>query len=75
MDITNTLKTRLVGGQEPLMGSWLMTAAAAPAEAMGHCGFDYLVVDMEHVPVDLELLAELLRAVGNTPAQPLVRLP
>jgi len=75
MNVTNGLKRDLERSGAPLLGSWLMTAAAAPAEAMGHCGFDFLVLDMEHVPVDLALLTELLRAIGNTGAAPLVRLP
>ncbi len=52
------------------LGTWLMTAAPATAEAMGHVGFDFLVVDLEHVPIEVSDMAHLLRAVGCTPANP-----
>ena len=32
------------------LGTWLMSGAESTAEAMGCAGFDWLVVDMEHVP-------------------------
>jgi 4-hydroxy-2-oxoheptanedioate aldolase len=56
------------------LGSWLMSGAPATAEAMGFCGFDFLVLDMEHVPIDLGEAISLLRAIAGTPAEPLVRL-
>ncbi len=75
MDITNTLKKRIAARADVPMGSWLMTGATATAEAMGRCGFDFLVVDMEHVPLDLGLTVEIMRAVEATGASPLVRVP
>lgn len=74
IDITNRFKRRLAEGAPPL-GSWLMAASPATAEAMGHVGFDFLVVDMEHVPIDYGELAHILRAIGCTAAAPVVRLP
>lgn len=56
------------------LGTWLMAAAPATAEALGYGGFDFLVVDMEHVPVEFTDLAHILRAVGCTPADAVVRL-
>ena len=74
-DITNSFKRWLQGnGPRPPLGTWLMAAAPATAEAMGYCGFDFLVVDMEHVPIEVADLATLLRAIGCTPAVPVVRL-
>jgi 4-hydroxy-2-oxoheptanedioate aldolase len=75
IDITNRFKRRLAAGPSAPLGSWLMAAAPATAEAMGHVGFDFLVVDMEHVPIDLGDLAHILRAIGCTGAAPVVRLP
>ena len=75
MDITNTLKKRIAARADVPMGSWLMTGATATAEAMGRCGFDFLVVDMEHVPLDLGLTVEIMRAVEATGSSPLVRVP
>ena len=58
----------------PAIGSWLMSASAAVAEAMGHCGFDFLVVDMEHSPLHVANTMDVLRALAGTPTAPLVRL-
>lgn len=74
-DITNRFKSWLADqGPKPPLGTWLMSAAPATAEALGHCGFDFLVIDMEHVPIEVADLAHLLRAVAATPAEPVVRL-
>lgn len=62
-------------GPKPPIGTWLMTGAASTAEAMGCCGFDFLVVDMEHVPVDVPQATEILRAIAGTPTTAVVRLP
>lgn len=72
---TNSFKRWLRGdGPKPPLGTWLMTASPATAEAMGFCGFDFLVLDMEHVPVDAPQALEILRAIAGTPAQSVVRL-
>jgi 2-dehydro-3-deoxyglucarate aldolase/4-hydroxy-2-oxoheptanedioate aldolase len=42
---------------------------------MGCAGFDFLVLDMEHVPVDTPQMIEILRAIAGTPAPAVVRLP
>ncbi len=75
MDITNALKARIRNREAVPFGTWLMSGAPATAEALGHCGFDFLVVDMEHVPVDVETLTNILRAIAITPARALVRAP
>jgi 4-hydroxy-2-oxoheptanedioate aldolase len=62
------------GGPRPPLGTWLMAAAPATAEALGYSGFDFLVVDMEHVPIGMSDLAAILRAIGCTPAEAVVRL-
>ncbi len=57
------------------IGTWVMSASPIVAEAVGHAGFDWAVLDMEHTPLDLMDLVHLLQAVGCTPMQPLVRVP
>lgn len=74
IDVTNAFKARLRQGGPVPLGTWLMAAAPATAEAMGHAGFDFLVVDMEHVPIEVADLAHILRAIGTTPANAVVRL-
>lgn len=75
IDIENRFKRWLGGeGPRPPLGTWLMAAAPATAEAMGYIGFDFLVVDMEHVPIEVSDLTHILRAIGCTPADAVVRL-
>ena len=57
------------------IGTWVMSASPIVAEAIGHAGFDWAVLDMEHTPLDLMDLVHLMQAVGNTPLVPLVRVP
>lgn len=56
-------------------GTWLMSGAPSTAEAMGCCGFDFLVVDMEHVPIELPQAVEILRTIAGTPASAVTRIP
>jgi 4-hydroxy-2-oxoheptanedioate aldolase len=70
----NAFKNTLAGGRTQF-GTWLMSAAASTAEAMGCAGFDFVVVDMEHVPVDTPQLVDILRVVAGTPASAVTRVP
>jgi 4-hydroxy-2-oxoheptanedioate aldolase len=70
---TNHFKRAIVSGRTPL-GAWLGSGAPSTAEALGCAGFDFLVVDMEHTPVDTPEMVEILRTIAGTPAQAVVRL-
>lgn len=59
----------------PPLGSWLMAASPITAEAMGWAGFDWLLVDMEHTPLDLATLTAMLQALSGTPTEAVVRVP
>ncbi len=69
----NKFKQGLRDGRTQL-GAWLTSGAPSTAEAMGCAGFDFLVVDMEHTPVDTPEMVEILRTIAGTPAQAVVRL-
>lgn len=56
-------------------GTWFMSASPVLAEALGHAGFDFLVLDMEHTIADVPQLFGLLQAVAGTPTASVVRLP
>jgi 2-keto-3-deoxy-L-rhamnonate aldolase RhmA len=68
-----TLKQRLLE-RAPLTGTWLTFASPNVAEALGHQGFDFLVVDTEHAPGDAMDVVAQLQAIGNTTAHPIVRV-
>jgi 2-keto-3-deoxy-L-rhamnonate aldolase RhmA len=62
------------GGKAPL-GTWVMSASPIVAEAIGHAGFDWGVIDMEHSPLGIVDLVHMLQAVGNTRMLPVTRVP
>jgi 2-keto-3-deoxy-L-rhamnonate aldolase RhmA len=62
-------------GNKPPIGTWISSASPIVAEAMGHAGFDWGVVDMEHAPLDLMNVVHLLQALGNTKMVGVVRVP
>lgn len=57
------------------IGTWIMSASPLVAEAVGHAGFDWGLIDMEHAPVDMMDVVHMLQAVGNTKMVPVVRVP
>ena len=57
------------------LGTWLMSASPIVAEALGHAGFDWAVLDMEHSPLDVPGVLSLLQALSNTKLAPVVRVP
>ena len=62
-------------GSNPPIGTWISSASPIVAEAMGHAGFDWGVVDMEHAPLDMMHVLQLLQALGNTQMVAVVRVP
>lgn len=60
---TNIIKQSLLA-RTPSTGAWLTLGSPAVAEVMAHCGFDWLVIDLEHAPNDPESATEQLRALG-----------
>ncbi len=57
------------------LGTWVMSASPLVAEAIAHAGFDWAVLDMEHSPLELPGVVQMLQAVAATKLVPIVRLP
>jgi len=62
-------------GNHPPIGTWIMSASPIVAEAVGHAGFDWGVVDMEHTPLDMMEVVQILQALSATRLVPVVRVP
>lgn len=62
-------------GAHPPVGTWISSANALVAEAIGCAGFDWAVVDMEHAPLDVSGLVHMLQALAGTKMMPVVRVP
>lgn len=71
----NKFKQWLNDGDKVPVGTWLMTASPNVAEAIGWAGFDYVVLDMEHVPIGIPEAIAIMQAVAGTPTELVVRLP
>ena len=65
----NKLKQKLNMSEKPL-GLFFDTASVSIMECLGRTGFDYVIIDNEHSPIEAESSAEFIRAaelVGLTP--------
>ena len=72
----NPFRTMLkASGSQPPIGTWVMSASPLVAEAIGHAGFDWGVIDMEHTPLDLMQVVHMLQAVAGTKMIPGGRVP
>lgn len=75
MDFPVNRFQRMLRESRTTFGAWLMSAHPTITEAMGCAGFDFLVVDMEHTPVDTPQLVDHLRALDAAGCAGIVRLP
>ncbi|TCG07882.1 2,4-dihydroxyhept-2-ene-1,7-dioic acid aldolase [Paraburkholderia steynii] len=70
----NTFKQSLHNA-ELQIGLWLALANSYSAELCATCGFDWLLIDGEHAPVDLRTILASLQAVAAYSSHPVVRIP
>jgi 4-hydroxy-2-oxoheptanedioate aldolase len=70
----NVFKRKIKSADIPY-GTWLSASSASTAEALGCAGYDFLVVDMEHSPIEFPQVVEMLRAIAGTPASAVTRVP
>lgn len=70
----NKLKAALKAGQLQT-GLWLSLANSYSAEIMGGVGFDWLLIDGEHAPNDIQTIMQQLQALRSSESSVLVRPP
>lgn len=70
----NRLKRMLKAGKKTA-GAWAQLCSATSVEILCRAGFDWLLIDMEHSPADLQTLLAQLQAMGAYGVAPLVRAP
>jgi 4-hydroxy-2-oxoheptanedioate aldolase len=68
----NTFKAGLAARRQQI-GIWCSIPGSGHAEALAGCGFDWMVIDTEHTPVDHTLVLAMLQAVAPYPTQAIVR--
>ncbi|HXH84779.1 MAG TPA: aldolase/citrate lyase family protein [Candidatus Tectomicrobia bacterium] len=71
--LTNHVKQRIRRG-EPAFGSLLNFGDPLVAEMMAAVGFDWLLVDTEHGPIDLATMATMFATITRYPCAPFVRV-
>ena len=59
----------------PVFGPFSKTSDPAVVEALGHAGFDFIILDMEHGPNSVETVQDLIRAAQIAQMAPIVRVP
>jgi len=67
-----TLKERIQAG-ETVHGSWLNLGSHVSADIMGHAGFDWLLIDMEHGSGYEDMMFHQLQVLAAMNVTPLVR--
>ena len=69
----NRFKQRLLR-REPQVGLWLSIAEPYTAEICASSRFDWLLIDGEHAPNDLQSVLAQLQAIAPYPVSPVVRV-
>lgn len=74
MSLHNLFKGSLKQGRSQI-GLWLAMASPYSAELCANAGFDWLLLDGEHSPVDLRTVLEQMQAIAPYDSQVVVRPP
>lgn len=69
----NTFKHALAAGQQQY-GFWLGLCSPLAAELCAYTGYDWLLIDGEHAPNDLQAVLAQLQATAPSPTHAIVRL-
>ncbi len=72
MDVNQT-KQKLADGQL-VIGSFVYVPSARLTEIVGLLGFDFVVIDMEHGPIDIGMAEDMVRAAEYAKVTPIIRV-
>ncbi len=72
--IRNRIKRRAKAG-EKLLGAWVFTGSPAACEIYALAGYDIVLIDSEHTPIDVKDVLECVRAVEAGGGDAMVRVP
>ena len=73
MDLPVNQFKKAIQQRRMIYGTWLVSGSPAAAEALGSAGYDFLVVDTEHTPIETTQAAEIMRTIAGTGASSVVR--
>jgi 4-hydroxy-2-oxoheptanedioate aldolase len=60
---------------KPALGTMCNAASPLIGEWLGHSGYDFVMVDLQHGENNLDSVQVMLQALSSTPATPMVRVP
>ena len=69
----NTLKEKLRNG-EVVVGPFVNLASGALIEIAAFAGFDFVIIDTEHGPLDISVAEDLCRISDSVGITPIVRV-
>lgn len=71
--LNDTLRKRIRNG-ELSVGSWITIGHPNVAEILANAGFDWLVIDIEHNPIDISMTQTLITAIQSKGVTAFVRV-
>jgi 4-hydroxy-2-oxoheptanedioate aldolase len=73
MNVTANQFKRALQSERPLIGFWNSLGTPAATEILADAGLDWILIDTEHAPNELPVVAHQLRAMAGAAATPVVR--
>jgi 2-keto-3-deoxy-L-rhamnonate aldolase RhmA len=71
---SSLFRAALAEGSGPALGTWVKIPAVEVMELVALAGFDFVVIDLEHSPLDLESAFRLIGTALHTGVSPVVRV-
>jgi len=75
MDLPKNRLKAALAAKQPQIGLWASIPSNYTAEVIAGAGFDWILLDTEHAPSDIETIVSQLQAVAAYPVTPVVRVP
>jgi 2-keto-3-deoxy-L-rhamnonate aldolase RhmA len=72
---TSRFRAALARTDGPALGTWVKLPIVESVELLALAGFDFVVVDLEHSPIDLETAYRLIGVANHLGLAPIVRVP
>jgi 4-hydroxy-2-oxoheptanedioate aldolase len=72
--VKNALKARLGASRDVAWGTWISSSSVVAVDALKGLGFEWILIDTEHAPVNPETMAAMLAALASPGPTPLVRV-
>lgn len=74
MQTSNNFKASLIRGDRKI-GFWNSLGSATATEIVSLSGFDWILIDMEHSPIEIGTVRDQMRAMRGSGTTPIVRPP